>query len=475
MSALLRLKVWWRRHLSYRLTWLISLALLISLSVWVAERLQPRLMGLSPRLYSPMRQPIRLRLSERFEREQALHERATLLRTARYGVPVLQAHPSLRLIGTVEEVSTQQGHLVAQLGIYPHDFKALTSAAQFRLLSEPPSLSLLFEDLQSSPRGRVAMRRLREAISEAKGQVSALLSTLLRDLREALPSDLLTRLSQDPLVIERVERHLSEQVIDQLPWGALLDSTLESEEFEAIRSAALKGIKLRPILAEALKGVSQHALKSRSVFRGFKFTEPLKSTRRLGQKIKEKKDRSLDAGAQKATDRVLSEIRRNIERDQEQLKHVGGKLLARQAHEAHLEVYVIKWAEAIVHDEVLLAHLKERYQPALIRGAQEGLRRFKERPEVSALLSESWEKLSRAGLAFAQALIFDHKHTDPGPNPLFIAVVEELLRGEQSPRVYLTPHPGERVQIGHLFEERPPPMNMSWLARLLDLSNELEP
>lgn len=466
-----KLKVWWGRRLSYRLTWLLMICLSLGLTTWGTQRLSERISTLTPRLHDMGRQSVWLTLDRSHTQPEGLEQMKASLLGARYGVPVLQTQPSLKLIGTLEELKELDGALSARLGLYQRDFKALTTGALLRVQIEPPSLSLLLNELSTSARGRAAIQRLKEALSHLKAEARSLLSLLWSDLKSATPTDLLERIGRDPFVTARFERHFHEQLINQLPWGTLLSSTLESDEFEKIRATALEGIELRPILAEALRGTTEHALRSDSIWKGFKVKEFFKSVKRVGRNFTQKKDQSLDAGAQRAADQVLEGIKRNFEREQALLKQEGGKLLARQARAAHLERYVIKWVEAISQDEALLEHVKARYQPELISGVKRGLELFKGRSEVTRLISDSWERLSEAGLAFVQALIFDQNLDEPGPNPLLISVIEELIRGEQSPSVHLTPRPGAPIEAGHHFQEQAPNASaIGWLSRLIDLS-----
>lgn len=471
------LRIWWRRKITYRLTWLTLCILTIYACLWLFQGLQERITILLPRLIDSGRQTVWLSLDgvdSTLNKDFHLEDWATQQMKARYGIPVMLIRPKLKLIGTVEDIQTTHGALKARLGIYQPDMNRLTENTKLRFQSEPPSLSLLIEEVSQSPRGQIALKRLDLALKMLKQEAGTIFSLLWQDLKEAIPQDILERLANDPKILERVELHFQNQFIDQLPWEQLLSSTLDSKEFEAIQSKALQGIEIQPMISEFSKTAFSNYFKSKSIWRGVKDRNPIKIFGRVKDNFTQKTNKSIDEGVKKVSEQVKEVIKQNLAREQNLIKKEGGKLLARQAKEAQINQYVVKWAEALTHDQVLLKYFQEQYQPELIDKAKEGLVHFKDRAEVHALVTKSWTMLLDAGIALVQAMIFDHRLENPGPNPLLIAVIEELIRGEQNVFVHVIPQAGQTIKSGHLYHSSVTPPSSDWLSRLINRIDVLD-
>ena len=457
----LRCRLWWRRSLLYRFTWVSTSCVLIGGGgLWASAQLSERSMNLAPRLSPHARSHVTLKLPQLTPQEQRA------LTQARFGVPVHLTHPSLRLIGTLEEVEPlTTGGARLKLGVYPQEAKHLTRDAQLSLSLEAPSLSLLLEDLTRSQRGQVAVQRARSAWRNLMERARALSNIALEELKRSLPPNLLSRLRQDKVVMGRVEALFEQEVINQVPWGELMAGALESEEFTKLREVALKDVKVTPLVGHMLQGAAEHALKSRSVFKGFDFKHPVRSTRRVQKKIKDKKDSIIEAGVQRVGRQLMNDVKRNLKREGELVRREGGKLLAQQAKHAHFDEYVQGWIEALTQDEVLKRHLKLKYQGEVFEGFAEALNRLKERPEVKKVTQAALSDLKSALGALGRALLFDHNLTRPGPNPLLISVIEELVRGEASPVIRVMSGEGAPAAEGFEFSPRPQ-AQIDWTALL---------
>jgi hypothetical protein len=201
------------------------------------------------------------------------------------------------------------------------------------------------------------------------------------------------------------------------------------------------------------------------VFKGFDFKHPIKSTKRVRKKIKNKTDSSIEAGAQRVGRQLMNDVKRNLKREGELVRREGGKLLAQQAKLAHLNERVQGWIEALIQDETLKRHLKVKYQGEVFEGFAEALHRLKARPEVKKVTQAALSDLKSALGALGRALLFDHNLTRPGPNPLLISVIEELVRGEASPVIRVMSGESAPAEEGFEFTPRPQPQ-IDWTALL---------
>jgi len=477
-----RVALWWRRRWPSKALGLAC----VSLCAWgTAAALAPareRLAHLAPRMADVGR--LDVTLEARLDAppgdpatEETLARLAAALAPRGGGVPVHLRSPRLALVGTVEGAARREGGgLRLTLGVYRDLAPALLRAdAALTLTVAPPSLELLVEDLARSARGREALSALRGAVAEARAALSALRGALAGAVRAQLPADLWARLSADEVVTGALQAHFDEEVLRQIPWSALLDEALAAPEFERLRAAALEGVDARPLVGEALRGAVEHALRSRSVLRDLSLRHPIKSAREAARRAGEKVDDSLNAGAERAISRALEQVQQNLRAREALLRSEGGALLARSAERAQLSRLLRRLVGAVAADEGLLAHLEGRYGAELWAGVERGALELLGGPAGRDLLGGLTARLKGTAGAVARALLFDHDAAAPGPNPLLLSVVEELLHGAVSPVVHLTPGGGAQVGDGFVFREMPASGRGLWGALFEAMGEEGRP
>jgi|LauGreDrversion4_2_1035121.scaffolds.fasta_scaffold105596_2 hypothetical protein len=462
-----RAALWWRRRWPSKALGVAAVAVSVAGAARLLDPARARLLHLAPRVAAVGRVEVHLHTSPAAPLSDATLARLNEALTLQGGgLPVHQRRPHLALVGSVTRVerSAQDGRRASlTLGVYQELAPALLRAdTHLALTLAPPSLELLIEDLTTSSRGRAALSALRAVAREARSSLEGLRGALLGALRAQLPPDLWGRLSADERLRGALRAHFEEQVLRQIPWGALLDEAMSAPEFDRIRAAALEGVDARPLIGEALKGAAQHALRSRSVFRDLSLRRPIESVKQIAQKTNEKVDSSLNAGTQRAMDIALARVQENLRAQDELLKREGGALLAQSAERAQLSRLLLDLLSAITADEALTGHLRDQYGGALWEGLERGALDFLRSGEVRGLLEGVTGQLKSTLSAVGRALLFDHNEDQPGPNPLLLSVVEEQLRGEVSPVVHLTPGVGAPVGQGFDFQERPAPRRGVW-------------
>lgn len=415
------------------------------------------------------------------------------------GVTAQQVTPRLALVGVGEglvEVNGPSCKSAFEVGLLPeHAARLLNERTAVMLAVEAPSLTLLMEELVSSPRGI----KLRDELMGAQGRLAeralALLPALTARLKEGLDPALAARLLKDPVVLAALQGAVTNELVTRVDWEGVAGGVLDSEELATLGALAVRHVRKQSVLYGATSEASQRvesgvdkvkeqvsllskeglltldvslcALKAASygAIGASALSPALAPLSTLGVWLTKDADSQLCDEVSRAAKGVLTGALKGGARAFAQESFESLKREGPQSLSAAQSLAASAWAQAdgagrmrglwlaIAGNEALHNHVVTTYGEPAWQALKGAALEVTKSEEVERLVADAATQLKELSQRALTALVLDRE--GEGPNPLLLAVAQEQLSGRARPVVRVTPAPpgaeGARVSDGYVF------------------------
>jgi len=470
---------WLKRLFKRRLGYQVSALIIISLGLCLVFLvILPTALGLWRELGartpwgSSQLIPVRVSLSQLSERE-----REQIKREPR-AVPMHQTQPGLKLVGLGSEVNEAGDELV--LGLLPSDAaRVLKADTLMSVRVEAPSLSLLMDDLMSSPRGRA----LRDSAQARQAKLLSSWSELLPSLQESLGKHLkpeeLTRIMSDELILARLKGALQRQIVERLKVEELTAELGESEALSNLGELAFKHVSKWDVFKEfsggAWGGLKEGGgevtgqlkelwnqdmltldsalcaahLASSTGYIPFFLESFTRGSSKLCETLKSSAKGVFVKGAKRGGVSLLSQSFESLRVESDQAAEEGKQLFQEAVRLSEAPLLLQSFWGQLSHDEQLISHIKSQYGEDVLQRFSLAVRELSTSESFHRKVERLQLELTSLGREAFKAIALDREGR--GPNPLLLAVIQEQLSGQLRPVVHVVPGSGAAVKAHYLF------------------------
>lgn len=478
-----KFKLWFSLFKLRGLTYQITIVLIILSALFMTALALPKLFSLNSTLFirTPLGQSQLIQVE--VDAQHLSKSEQEQLAESPQRVAVHQVKPHLKLVGLGQKLIQDQGQSRLVLGLFPEAAQyLLKSETQFSLRVQAPSVELLIQDLFYSARGQNLQKEMKKSQERLQASWFAFWPNIKTKLANSLPSDLTTRLIQDPVFIDHLKQAFMIEIAARVNLTELSKALENDQALGNLGALAFKNVRWKQIFKELGKGVwmgskefskntsktindeweqgafsmdmGYCALSVASVIDPTSLSGVLGSFFELGDSkicssIRKNAQNIVIRSAKGGGIDLAKQVYGSLSQEWPQASQEAQQVLAHLNQKLKSKVLLKHFWQALSQDQVLIQHLKKEYGEKGLAQIVGALRELSSTQSFSNNIDTLGSELKLIAQKGMNSILLDEQ--GQGPNPLLLSVIQEQLSGKKRPIVHVYPGQGNTLKPGHRF------------------------